>query len=63
MLALVKDQDAIELGQVNLNISKFYDTKEKEIDLPIRGDFFLLKCKISVIGLDEREELGISATN
>jgi hypothetical protein len=48
---------------VNLNISKFYDKKEQDIELPIRGDFFTLKCKVSVVDLDEREAMGISATN
>jgi len=49
MLALMEEQEDIVLGKTEVNASKFYGKPECTVPLPVRGDFFTLHAKCSVI--------------
>jgi hypothetical protein len=61
--ALNPGNEDIVLGSTNINIAKFYDLKEQNVKLDIRGDFFTVHTKISVIDINQGTTIGLDQSS
>lgn len=59
--ALNPGNEDIVLGVTNINIAKFYDLKQQSVKLDIRGDFFTVHVKISVVDINQGALIGLTS--
>jgi hypothetical protein len=58
--ALNPGNEDVVLGCTNINIAKFYDLKQQSVKLDIRGDFFTVHVKISVVDINQGVSIGLT---